>query len=76
MRFGGVVKDIEIGDFVTVGAHSCILPGAELPNGSAFGAFTLIKESDLKEYHLYAGIKCADLGLRDIREINKLNNVL
>ena len=72
MQFGGLVEDVNIGSFVTVGAHSCILPGVKIPEGSAYGAFTLVKKSLLKPYHLYAGIKCNDLGKRDLSEIKKL----
>tara|TARA_Y100001963_G_scaffold159784_1_gene265236 strand:+ start:2371 stop:2874 length:504 start_codon:yes stop_codon:yes gene_type:complete len=64
-QFGGRVEDIKVGDYVTVGAHSCILPGSNLPNGSAFGAYTLVKkESKLFPFHLYVGVKCKDLGER------------
>ena len=66
LKFGGEIRDVVIGDFVVVGAHSCILLGAILPEGSAYGAYTFIKEGTLKAYHLYAGVKCEDLGRRDI----------
>ena len=69
-QFGGTVSNIDIGDFVTVGAHSCILPGASIPEGTAFGAYTLIKNKKLKSYHLYVGNKCRDLGLR--KKIEKI----
>ena len=68
-QFGGVVEDITIGNYVVVGAHSCILPGANIPDGTAFGAYTLIKkESLLKPFHLYVGRKCKDLGERNNKE--------
>ena len=70
-QFGGIVEDISIGDFVTVGAHCCILPGANLPEGSAFGAYTLIKKIMLQPYHLYVGTNCRDLGARDASNIEK-----
>ena len=64
-QFGGHVEDISIGDFVVIGAHSCILPGAKIPDGSAFGAYTLIKkENNLEPFHLYVGYQCRDLGER------------
>jgi acetyltransferase-like isoleucine patch superfamily enzyme len=64
-QFGGEVSDIFVGDFVIVGAHSCILPGANLPEGTAFGAYTLIKNhSTYQQYHLYVGHNCRDLGKR------------
>jgi len=73
-QFGGHVEDIAIGDFVVVGAHSCILPGSKLPKGSAFGAYTLIKKSsDIQEFHLYVGSSCRDLGERRGKE--ELENI-
>lgn len=55
-RFGGAVGGVVIGRYVTVGAHSCILPGSHLPDGSAFGAFSLINRSDYESLGLYVGI--------------------
>jgi dTDP-4-amino-4,6-dideoxy-D-glucose acyltransferase len=75
LQFGGMIEDINIEDFVTVGAHSCILPGSHLPKGSAYGAFTLIKKIPLKSYHLYVGNKCTDLGERDLSQIKKLERL-
>jgi len=64
-QFGGTVADIHVSGYVTVGAHSCILPGANVPEGVAFGAYTMIKASNiLKPYHLYVGHACKDLGQR------------
>ena len=71
LQFGGEIRDVVIGDFVVVGAHSCILPGTKIPKGSAYGAYTLIKDKELKPYHLYAGIQCRDLGERDLSELIK-----
>lgn len=66
MQFGGEVSDIKIGSFVTIGAHSCILPGSQIPEGTALGAYTLIKNtSKLEAYHLYVGTDCRDLGKRN-----------
>ena len=71
-HFGGTVDDIYISDFVTVGAHSCILPGASLPEGSAFGAYTLIKSTnELLPYHLYVGYACKNLGARKRQDMIK-----
>jgi acetyltransferase-like isoleucine patch superfamily enzyme len=75
LQFGGMIEDVKIERFVTVGAHSCILPGAKLPKGSAYGAYTLVKKSPLLPYHLYVGSKCTDLGERDLSKINKLENI-
>ena len=55
---------------MVVGAHSCILPGCDIPDGVAFGAYTLVKEdSHILSYHLYAGHKCRDLGEREGKEL-------
>lgn len=63
--FGGHAADIHIGSYVTIGAHSCILPGSKIPDGVALGAYTMVKSTDkLLPYHLYVGHKCRDLGLR------------
>ena len=68
-QFGGELADIHISDFVTIGSHSCILPGASLPEGTAFGAYTLIKANKtLSPYHLYVGYRCKDLGPRTNKE--------
>ncbi len=64
-QIGGDIADITIGDYVTVGAHCCILPGVNVPEGVAFGAYTLIKPGiKLLPYHLYAGTNCKLIGKR------------
>lgn len=69
-HIGGVFSDIQLGNYVIVGAHSCILPGVVVPDGVAFGAYTLVKPNiKLLPYHLYVGIDCRDLGLRDNTEL-------
>jgi len=65
-QFGGEVANISVSDYVTVGAHSCLLPGAQLPEGTAYGAYTMIKgDNKLSPYHLYVGHACRDLGERE-----------
>jgi len=64
-RFGGEIEDIDIEDYAIIGAHSCILQGSHIPEGCAFGAYTLIKKTNnLLPYHLYVGHNCRDLGYR------------
>jgi acetyltransferase-like isoleucine patch superfamily enzyme len=65
-KFGGTVGDVVIGQHVVVGAHSCILPGVRLPDGSAFGAYSLIKPGDYRALGLYAGIPVTFRGLRAV----------
>ena len=64
-QMGGTAMDIYVGDYVTIGAHSCVLPGVIIPDGVAFGAYTLIKPKKLLPYHLYVGVECRDLGVRE-----------
>ena len=56
LQFGGCVEDISIGDFVTIGSHSCILPGVNLPSGFACGAYSLLKNVNYEPWSLYTGI--------------------
>jgi len=65
-QFGGSVENIEIGDFVTVGAHSCILPGVKIPNGFSCGAFSLLKNMVYEEWSLYGGIPAKFFKKRDL----------
>lgn len=55
-QFGGETKEINIGNFVTIGAHSTILPGVKIPDGVSCGAYSLLKEIDYKPFSLYTGI--------------------
>lgn len=68
LQFGGLVKSIKIGKLVTIGAHSCILPGAELPDGFACGAYTLLTEQQYKAWSLYVGIPARFLKERGMLE--------
>lgn len=64
-RFGGSIGNINIGNFVTIGAHSCILPGSQIPDGFACGAFSLLKEQEYIEWSLYKGIPVKFVSFRD-----------
>jgi galactoside O-acetyltransferase len=55
-RFGGQVGDVVLGNYVTIGAHSCILPKVRIPDGAAFGAYSLINHRDYRPLGLYVGI--------------------
>lgn len=74
LQFGGTVEDVVLGKFVTIGAHSCILPGAVLPEGFACGAFCLVDkrlyqstvyDGDYEPYALYVGIPAKFSRTRD-----------
>ena len=66
LRFGGTSGEVLIGRYVTVGAHSCVLPGAALPDGSAFGAYSLIREFTYQPFGLHAGIPATFRKLRTL----------
>lgn len=65
LQFGGLVADITIGDFATIGAHSCILPGTIVPEGFACGAYSLLQNVDYNSWSLYAGVPAKFLKKRD-----------
>jgi acetyltransferase-like isoleucine patch superfamily enzyme len=64
LQFGGVVNDVTIGNFVTIGSHSCILSGVKIGDGSACGAYTLVKEN-MDDWHLYVGIPAKKMKKRN-----------
>lgn len=68
LQFGGEVGDITIGDFVTIGAHSCLLPGTKLPEGFACGAYSLLKPQNYLDYSLYVGIPAKFISKREGKE--------
>lgn len=74
LQYGGQVGNVELGKYVTIGAHSCILPGVIIPDGFACGAFSLLKPQIYIWYSLYAGIPAKFIKNRDgVRELhNKL----
>ena len=65
-KFGGIIGDVTIGQHVAIGAHSCVLPGAHLPDGSAFGAYSLIRPGNYQALGLYSGIPAMFRGLRSV----------
>lgn len=54
-QYGGEVGDVHIGKYCVIGAHSCILPSVDLPDGVASGAYTLLKNMKYESYSLYIG---------------------
>jgi acetyltransferase-like isoleucine patch superfamily enzyme len=74
LQFGGEVKDIIIEDFVTIGSHSCLLPGSISKKGSACGAFSLIN-GVMDEWSLYVGIPAKKIKLRDNSELLSKDNL-
>ena len=50
-----ISSDIVVGEHVIVGTGSTLLPGAQLPDGVAVGAMSLVK-NELSPWCIYAGI--------------------
>lgn len=71
LQFGGNVENIHIGNFVTIGAHSCILPGVEIPDEFACGAFSLLAKQHYEQCSLYAGIPAKFLKIRNRENLDK-----
>jgi acetyltransferase-like isoleucine patch superfamily enzyme len=76
LQFGGEYGDVVLGDYVVIGAHSCILPSTNLPNGFASGAYTLIKNDEYDPYSLYVGIPAKKISDRTgLEDLNKRLNI-
>lgn len=56
-------SDIKIGRHSIIGTGSTLLPGAELPEGVALGAMSLVKGL-LQPWKIYAGVPCRLIGER------------
>ncbi len=68
LQFGGTIDNVVIEDFVTIGAHSCLLPGVIAKIGSSCGAFSLIN-SIMDEWSLYVGIPAKKIKDRDNKDL-------
>ena len=77
-EFSGLaeIQPVKISDFVLIGCQTVILPGVTIPDGVSIGAMSLVKNSNLKPWTLYAGNPLRELGKRDgtlmISQANKL----
>ena len=67
-RFGGIIEDIEIGNYCLIGSNSVVLCGSVIPEGVAFGALSLITKQKYLEWTLYFGENLK----KKIRRDNKL----
>lgn len=76
LQFGGEVEDVEIGNFVTVGAHTCILPGVNLPEQFACGAHSLLTKQEYKRNSLYIGIPAKFLKERNETQFLEIKKTL
>ena len=52
LKFGGEIGNISIGKYVTIGAHSTILPNVIIPDGFACGAYSLLKNINIMNIFL------------------------
>jgi len=60
-----IIEPIEIRDFALLACQTIVLPGVIIQKGMATGALTLLKKQQYKEWSLYAGNPCRELGKRD-----------
>ena len=67
-RYGGYVEDVKIGKNVVIGSHSVLLPGVNIPDYVACGAYTLMDNKEYNEFGLYVGIPSRFLKLRIKKE--------
>ena len=68
LQFGGTIDDVLIEDYVTIGSHSCILPGTIAKIGSACGAFSLIN-GQMEPWFLYVGIPAKKTKFRNNKKL-------
>jgi acetyltransferase-like isoleucine patch superfamily enzyme len=60
-----IIEPIEIRDFALLACQTIVLPGVTVMEGMATGAQTLLKKKQYKEWTLYVGNPCRELGKRD-----------
>ncbi len=65
-KFGGTSGEVSIGRYAIIGAHSCVLPGVNIPDACAFGAYSLIKPGDYRPLGLYVGVPARFKGYRKV----------
>lgn len=66
-----IIKDINIDNFVLLGAQTVVLPGAVMPEGMATGAMTLVTEQEYEPWMVYSGIPARPLKKRKKDDIIK-----
>lgn len=59
----GEIEPIKISNHVLLGCGTVVLPGVEIPEGMATGAYTILKKKEYASWTLYVG--------HDAREISK-----
>jgi len=67
----GESEPVKIGDHALLGCGTVVLPGVEIPEGMATGAYTILKKMKYKPWTLYAGVGPRELGPRDGTEAMK-----
>tara|TARA_Y100001970_G_C14259345_1_gene878512 strand:+ start:4152 stop:4652 length:501 start_codon:yes stop_codon:yes gene_type:complete len=69
-QFKDIRKPIKIGSYSFIGAHSVILPGSNLAEGTSIGALSLINFKT-KSWNIYNGNPARNLGIRNKNLIKK-----
>ena len=67
-----ISKQVKIGKHTIIGASSVIMPGVELAEGGAFGAFSFVNRNT-ESWSIYTGIPCEKIKNRrkDLLELEK-----
>lgn len=63
------IEEITLKNHCLLGAQTVVLPGVNMPEGMATGAFTLVKKAKYKNWTVYVGIPCKELCKRDGSDI-------
>lgn len=61
----------KIGALILIGTHCTIMPGTDLPDGTAWGSHSLITNKQYEKFTLYGGIPAKRLGRRDTTAIEQ-----
>ncbi|VVB99706.1 2,3,4,5-tetrahydropyridine-2,6-dicarboxylate N-acetyltransferase [uncultured archaeon] len=60
----GESAPVKIGDHALLGCGTVVLPGVEIPEGMATGAYTILKKKEYKPWTLYVGPSAREIGAR------------
>ncbi len=63
------IEDVTIDNHCLLGCQTVVLPGVNMPEGMATGAFSLVKKSEYEGWAVYVGIPCKKLCDRERKDI-------
>lgn len=71
LRFGGMIENIQLADHVLLGSHTVVLPGVQLPMGSATTAMTVLRKQEYEPWTLYSGMEGRKLCRRSHAQLDE-----